>query len=73
MGVDGGADPVNLLTLSEQSAHGGVELVGLLGFGEEMGGDGLAAGGELVQDGTVEVAEHRELKRARDGGGGHGE
>ena len=48
MGVDGGANPVNLLTGGEEGTHSRVELVLLLGLGKEMGGDGLATGGELV-------------------------
>ncbi len=39
------------------------------GFGE----DGLAAGGEFVDDGDVEVAEGGHGEGARDGGGGHDE
>ena len=43
------------------------------GGGEDIGLDGLAAGGQLVHDGKVKVAVDGEGERTRDGGGGHDE
>lgn len=47
---DGAANPVDLLVFLEIFADDGVEVVAEIDFLDDFGGDGLAAGGEFVQN-----------------------
>ncbi|GAA2935174.1 hypothetical protein GCM10020221_33680 [Streptomyces thioluteus] len=72
--ADARADHVRLVAALDLLAHplpGPGQEVRLVLGGHHMGGDGGAAGGELVQDGRLQVAEDGHGDRARDGGRGH--
>ena len=68
--VDGGDDDVGLVFSGEAGGEPGVEVFAV-GGGGHLGENGLAAGGQLVDDRNVEIAESGHGKGAGDGGGGH--
>jgi len=67
-----GVDDVGLAAGSDMFAEEGPDIIGA-GVRGAAGGDGGAAGWELVDDRDVEVAVQGEGKGSRDGGGGHDE
>lgn len=72
--ADAGADDVGLvavLHLLADALPGAAEEVGLVLGGDDMAGDGRAAGGELVEDGGLQVAEDGHRDRTGNGGGRH--